>query len=103
MITLISIDLKRSILDFSNTELVNQINFSNKNDYYVTTMNGNLVIAFDYGDLLDDIKELSTKSWLLLDHHIDLSLIKLALSFPGMGKKVDEMYFFVISRKYGSL
>ena len=30
-------------------------------------MNCNLVIANDYGDLLDDIKELSTKSRLLLE------------------------------------
>ena len=60
-------------------------------------MNCNLVIANDYGDLLDDINELSTKSQLLLEkgpaHHFDLSLIELALSFPGMENKVDEMYF----------
>ena len=30
-------------------------------------MNCNLVIANDYGDLIDDIKELSTKSRLLLE------------------------------------
>ena len=60
-------------LDFSGTELVYQINFSNENDYYITTMNYNLVIMNDYGDLLDDIKELSTKSQLLLekDQHIN--------------------------------
>ena len=50
----------------------------------------------DYGDLLH-IKELSTKSWLFLEkgpaYQFDLSLIKLALSFPGMEKNVDEMYF----------
>ena len=38
-------------LDFSNTELIYQINFSTKNVYYKTTMNCNLVIANDYGDL----------------------------------------------------
>ena len=78
-------------LDFSDTELVYQINFSNENDYHVTTMNYNLVIMNDYGDLLDDIKELSTKSLLLLEkrpaYQFDLSLIKLALSFSGMEKK----------------
>ena len=77
-------------LDFSNTKLVYHINFSNENDYYITTMNCNLVIA-------NDIKELSTKSRLLLERgpvcQLDLSLIELALSFPGMEKKVDEMYF----------
>ena len=84
-------------LDFSGTELVYQINFSNENDYYITTMNYNLVIMNDYGDLLDDIKELSTKSLLLLEkrpaYQFDLSLIKLALSFSGMESKADEMYF----------
>ena len=85
------------MLDFPDTELVYQINFSNENDYYITTMNYNLVIMNDYGDLLDDIKELSTKSQLLLEkgpaNQFGLSLIKLALSFSGMEKKVDEMYF----------
>ena len=84
-------------LDFSNTELVYQINFPKESDYYITTMNCNLVITNDYGDLLDDIKELSTKIWLLLEkgqaYQFNLSLIDLALSFPSMEKKVDEMYF----------
>ena len=60
-------------------------------------MNCNLVIADNYGKLLDNINELSTKSRLLLEkgpaYQFDLSLIELALSFPGMEKKVDEMYF----------
>ena len=42
------------MLDFSNTELVYQINFSTENDYYITTMNCNLVIANNYDDLLHD-------------------------------------------------
>ena len=54
-------------LDFSSMELIYQINFSTEYDYYITTMNCNLIIANDYGDLLDDIKELSTKSRLLLE------------------------------------
>ena len=49
-------------LDFSNTELVYQINFSPKNDYYITTMNCNLIIATDYGDVTQGIKDLSEKS-----------------------------------------
>ena len=44
------------MLDFPNTELVYQINFSTKNDYYITIMNCNLVIANNYGDLLHDAK-----------------------------------------------
>ena len=54
-------------------------------------MNCNLVIANNYAGLLDDIKKLSTKSRLLLEkgaaYPFDLSLVELALSFPGMEKK----------------
>ena len=54
-------------------------------------MNFNLVIANDYGDLLGDIKELSTKSRLLLEkgpaYQFDLSLIELALYFQVWKKK----------------
>lgn len=55
------------VLDFSTTESVYQVNFLTKNDYYVTTVNCNLVIANDYGNLLKDVRELSTKSRLLLE------------------------------------
>ena len=75
-------------LDFSNTELIYQINFSTENDYYITTMTCNLVIANDYGRLLDDIRKLSTKSRLILEkqaaYQFDLSLFELALSSAGM-------------------
>ena len=51
-------------------------------------MNCSLVIANDYCGLLNDIKKLSTKSRLLLEkgavYQFDLSLVQLALSFPGM-------------------
>ena len=40
----------RFTLDFSNTELIHQINFSTENDCYITTMNCNVVIANDFGD-----------------------------------------------------
>ena len=57
-------------------------------------MNCNLVIANDYGRLLGDIEKLSTKSWLLLEkraaYQFNLSLVELALSFPGMAKKIPD-------------
>ena len=60
-------------------------------------MNCNLVTANDYGGLLDDIKKLSTKSWLLLEkeatYQFDLSLVELELSFPGMKKAPDKLNF----------
>ena len=67
------------LLDFSNTELIYQTNFSTKNVYHITAMNLNLVIAKDYGDLLDDIKEFSTKSRLLLEKEPAYQLIYLYL------------------------
>ena len=59
----------RFTLDFSKTELIYQINFSTENDYHITTMNCNLVIANYYGGLLDDIKKLKLliKGRLLLE------------------------------------
>ena len=73
-------------LDFSNNELIYQINFTT--DYYITTMNCNLVIANDYDGLLGNIKKLLIKSQLLLEkgaaYQFDLSLAGLAVSFPGM-------------------
>ena len=87
----------RFMLGFSNKELVYQICFSNENDYYLTTMNCSVVIVNDYSDLLDDVNELSTKSWWLLEkrpaYQFSLSLLRLAFYFPGMEKKVDDMYF----------
>ena len=53
-------------------------------------MNCNLVIANDYGRLLDDIKKLSTKIRFWLEkraaYQFNLSSVELALSFPGMEK-----------------
>ena len=50
-------------LDFSNTELVYQINFSPKIDYYyIKTMNCNLIIANDYGNVTQDINDIPEKS-----------------------------------------
>ena len=48
-------------LDFSNIEMVYETNFSPKNDYYIATMNCNLIIANDYGDATQDIRDPSEK------------------------------------------
>ena len=65
-------------------------------------MNCNLVLANDYGRLLDDMKMLLTKSRLLLEkeaeYQFDLSLVELALSFPAMEKQTWTESF-VISRE----
>ena len=73
-------------LDFSNTELVYQINFSPKNDNYITAMNCNLFIANDYGDATQDIKDLSEKSRLLLEkslaYQFKLAFVHLLFYYP---------------------
>ena len=85
------------LLDFSNTDLIYQINSSTTDEYHIATVNCNLVVANDHGDLLGDIKELSTKSQLLLEkrpaYQFDLSLLRLPFYFPGMKHEVDELYF----------
>ena len=57
-------------------------------------MNCNLVVANDYGGLLNDTKNLSRKSRLLYEkgaaYQFDLSLVELALSFPGMEKETEN-------------
>ena len=84
-------------LDFSNTELVYQINFSPKKDYYITTMNCNLTIANDYDDVTQDIKDLSEKSWLLLEkgpaYQFKLAFVYLLYYYPGQNGKTEVLDF----------
>ena len=55
------------VLDFLKTEVVYQIRFSTKKDYYITSLNCNLIIHDDYEHVSDEIKQLSKKSNLLLE------------------------------------
>ena len=55
------------VLDFLETEVLNQIKFSTEKDYYTTSMNCNLIIHDDYEHVSDEIKQLSKKSNLLLE------------------------------------
>ena len=68
-------------------------------------MNCNLVIASNYVDLLDDIKEWLTKGQLLLEkgpeYQFDLSLLRLAFYFSGMKNKVDGLYFLLYQENIG--
>ena len=83
-------------LNFSNTELISQIIFFTKNDYYITKTNCNLVIANDLDDQLKDMKELSEKSCLLLEkgpaYQFDLSQIQLAFFRQGMERNFNNLY-----------
>ena len=55
------------VLDFLQTEVGYQIRFSTEKDYYITSMNFNLIIHDDYEHVSDEIKQLSKKSNLLLE------------------------------------
>ena len=55
------------MLDFSQTEVGYQIRFSTEKDYYITSMNFNLIIHGDYEHVSDEIKQLSEKNNLLLE------------------------------------
>ena len=89
---------KRFTLDFSNTELIYQVNFSTENDYYTTTMNCNLVIANDFDGRFKDIKDLSEKSRLLLKngpaYQLDLFYFALGFYCQGMKRNWTDLYFF---------
>ena len=49
------------VLDFSQKELVYRIRFSTEKDYYITSMNCNVIIHDDYEHVSDEIKQLSKK------------------------------------------
>ena len=54
-------DDNRFTLDFANDIYVNQILFSSKYDYYITTLNCDLKLLKDFNahkDILDDLKKL---------------------------------------------
>ena len=54
-------DDNRFTLDFANDIYVNQILFSSKYDYYITTLNCDLKLLKDFSvhkDILDDLKKL---------------------------------------------
>ena len=62
------------MLDFSQTEVGYQIRFSTEKDYYITSMNFNLIIHDDYEHVSDEIKQLSEKNNLLLEKSPDFFL-----------------------------
>ena len=83
-------DGNKFTLDFSDEEIVHEALFSPKNDYYVTSMNCDLKLIRDlnaHRDILDNIKELSDKSPLLLEkgptYQNDIKDMKLYIGVPG--------------------
>ena len=49
------------VLDFLQTEVVYQIRLSTEKDYYITSMNCNLIIHDNYEHVRDEIKQLKKK------------------------------------------
>ena len=45
------------VLDFLQTEVVHEIRFSTEKEYYITSMNCNLIIYDDYEHVNDEIKQ----------------------------------------------
>ena len=90
-------------LNFSNTELISQIIFSTKNDYYITTTNCNLAIANDLDDRLKNIKELSEKGCLLLEkgpaYQFDLCQIQLPFFRQGLERNFSNLYLLSYPEK----
>ena len=66
-------DDNKFVLDFSDEEFVHQVNFLNNLDYYVTSLNCNLILKNIVNDHKDNkdrkklIEQLSQKSRLLLE------------------------------------
>ena len=79
-------DDNRFTLDFSDSINVYQILFSPKNDNYVTSMNCdlNLLRGFNvHEDILDDIKELSENSRVMLEKG------------PANQNEIHDVYLFL--------
>ena len=83
-------DDNRFTLDFANDTYVNQILFSSKYDYYITTLNCDLKLLKDFNahkDILDDLKKLLDLSQKLLEkgaaYQNDIKKLRLYLGVPG--------------------
>ena len=60
-------DNDKFTLDFSNTEIIYEIDFLTKNDYYITSLNCDLIVNENNDDKSKLIKDLSEKSRFLLE------------------------------------
>ena len=83
-------DDNRFTLDFANGIYVNQILFSSKYDYYITTLNCDWKLLKDFNahkNILDDLKKLSDISWKLFEkgtaYQNNLKKLRLYLGVPG--------------------
>ena len=85
-------------MDFSNKEFVQEIKFSWKNDYYITSLNCNLIVKEHIDDRKKLIEELSQKSRLLLEkgpaYQNDIDRIEHCINDVGLIPWKDYFKFF---------
>ena len=92
-------DNNKFTLNFSNTKIICEIYFLRKNDYYITSLNCNLIIKGQNDDKSKLIKDLSEKSRLLLEkgpayqNNInEISYFVRATELKTVGKKLNLIY-----------
>ena len=92
-------DNDKFTLDFSNTEIIYEIDFLTKNDYYITSLNCDLIVKENNDDKSKLIKDLSEKSRLLLEkgpayqNNInEISYFVRATELKTVGKKLNLIY-----------
>ena len=92
-------DDNKFTLDFSNKEFVQEIEFSSKNDYYITSLNCNLIVKEHIDDRKKLIQELSQKSRLLLEkgpaYENDIDQIEYCISSVGLIPWKDYFKIFL--------
>ena len=76
------------VLEFLQIEVVYQIRLSTEKNYYIFSINFNLIIHEDYEHVSDEIKQLSIKSNLLLEKGPDC--------FFKMMKKIRILNFIIL-------
>ena len=80
---------KKFTLEFSQTDQIYKVHFSPKKDHFITSMDCNLNLEPDIKNdgVLDEIKELFEKSWLLLEkgpaYQNDIKTMYLWQGVPG--------------------
>ena len=76
------------VLEFLQIEVVYQIRLSTEKNYYIFSINFNLIIHEDYELVSDEIKQLSIKSNLLLE--------KGPIVFLKLMKKIRILNFIIL-------
>ena len=92
-------DNNKFTVDFSNTEIIYEMDFLTKNDDYITSLNSDLIVKEHNDNKSKLIKDLSEKSRLLLEkgpayqNNInEISYFVRATELKTVGKKLNLIY-----------